>query len=237
MVEIRDLRKSYGKLAVLKGVSLELRAGEIVAIVGPNAAGKSTLIKCVLGLVIPDSGEIIVKGQHVRAGWAYRRDVGYMAQIARFPEHLTVAELVELVQDIRGEHAEASLRELLGFFGLEPFLKQTLRALSGGTRQKVNALVAMLFDPSIYLLDEPTAGLDPLASSRLKDRILSMRRADKLVVISSHYTSELEDLADRVIFMLEGEVRFDGPTAKLTRMTGEPKLERSVAKLMQAAPS
>jgi Cu-processing system ATP-binding protein len=233
MVEIRRLTKSFGRRRVLRGVSLTLPGGAIVAVVGPNASGKTTLLKCIVGLVIPDDGDILVNGLSVRNGWEYRRALGFMAQAARFPEHLSVAEVLALVQEVRGEHADARLRELVAFFELGPFLEQPVSTLSGGTRQKLGAAVSLLFDPRIVILDEPTAALDPLASSRLKDRLRALRAEGRLVVISSHHVAELEDLADRIVLLLDGNVRFDGEPGALTRLTGEARLERAVARLME----
>jgi len=156
-----------------------------------------------------------------------------MPQIARFPENLTGAELFDMLRDLRGESGLLDA-ELLRGFALEVGgqLDKPLRVLSGGTRQKVNACLALLFRPSILVLDEPTAGLDPLSSAILKDRILSLRSEGVTVLVTSHIMSELEELCDDVAFLLDGVTRFVGPVAQLTAMTQKANLERAIAALM-----
>lgn len=232
MVEIRGVEKSYADRKVLRGINLKLQSGQVTALVGPNGAGKSTLLKCVLGLVIPQKGEILIDQVATGEDPAYRRKIGYMAQAARFPEHLTIHELVEMVSDVR-QRPPRSLSALIRLLELQGSEDRRFGTLSGGTRQKVNALLSLAFDPDIYILDEPTANLDPLVSRRLKDLILSLKKDGKLVIVSSHHVADLEDLADRIVFMLEGEIRFDGSARDLEIFTDERRLERSVAKLME----
>jgi Cu-processing system ATP-binding protein len=233
MLEITRLTKKFGKLTVLDGVDLTIRAGRVTAVVGPNGAGKTTLIKSVLGLARPDGGEIRLGGVPV-TGDAYRARLGYMPQIARFPENLSAAELIALVKDLRGAARPESLdEELVDRFALAPHLGKPLRALSGGTRQKVNAVLAFLFRPELLILDEPTAGLDPVASGVLKDKILAERAAGRTFVLTSHVMSELAELADDVAFLVDGRVRFAGPVDELLRATRQTTLERAVAHLMR----
>jgi Cu-processing system ATP-binding protein len=234
VIEIDGLTKRYGKLAVLRGVELHVARGRVTAVVGPNGAGKTTLIKAVLGLVHPDAGRIAVDGVAVDGGVDYRARIGYMPQIARFPENLTGAELLALLEGLRRDAASAASldEELVERFRLAPDLAKPLRTLSGGTRQKVNAAMAFRFRPDLLVLDEPTAGLDPVASGILKDKILAERAAGRTIVLASHVMSELEELADDVAFLLEGRVCFAGPIADLKRVTRQPSLERAVAQMM-----
>jgi len=254
MIRVQGLRKSFGRREVLKGVDLRIPRGRITTLVGPNASGKTTLIKTVLGLVRPDGGTVEVGGHVLNGDWRYRERIGYMAQDAPLPDNLTAAELFRMMGDLRRakkdgrrgpprERAEdpgPSTREptspdpvLLEAFGLAPELHKPLRTLSGGTRQKVNAVLALLFDPDLLILDEPTAGLDPLASGILKARILRERAAGKTVLITSHILPEVEELAEDVAFLLEGTVRFAGSVPDLLRKTGQERLERAVADLMR----
>ena len=232
MIQIQGVRKRYGKLPVLQDLDLEIKRGRVTAIVGPNGAGKTTLIKMILGLATPDAGAIRIDGALVGRDPAYRARLGYMPQIARFPDNLTGAELIRMLQDLRG--GDAGDRGLIDAFGLEPQLGRPLRTLSGGTRQKVNAVLAFLFHPDLLILDEPSAGLDPLSSSILKDRILADRAAGKTFILTSHVMSELEELADDVAFLLDGQVRFAGPIRELKRRTHQEKLERAIARMMIA---
>lgn len=236
MIRIANLTKSYGALPVLQGIDLHVRRGRVTAIVGPNGAGKTTLIKSVLALTRPDGGRILVDGAPVDEGVDYRARIGYMPQIARFPENLSGADLLTLVEDLRsGTGPMIRDEELVERFGLGPFLGQRLRTLSGGTRQKVNAVMAFLFRPPLLILDEPTAGLDPVASSILKDRILADRAAGRTFVLTSHVMSDLEELADDVAFLVDGRVRFTGAIEELKRATKQANLERAIARMMTGA--
>ncbi|MGE5728959.1 MAG: ABC transporter ATP-binding protein [Gemmatimonas sp.] len=232
LVRFTKLAKAFGALPVLRGVDMAIRSGRVMAIVGPNGAGKTTLIKALLGLTHPDSGEISFAGDAVNGDEAYRARIGYMPQIARYPENLTGAELLAMLKDLRGEGAALD-EELIEKLELRPALSKPLRVLSGGTRQKVNAVMAFLFSPELLVLDEPTAGLDPLSSRVLNDKILSATASGRTFIVTSHIMNELEELADDVTFMLEGRALFVGTLDELKRITGQPTLERSVATMMR----
>jgi Cu-processing system ATP-binding protein len=231
ILQIMNVCKRFGTLDILRSVDLTVTAGRVVAIAGPNGAGKTTLIKSVLGLTRPDAGRITLRGADVLGANAYRAAIGYMPQIARFPENLTGAELIAMLKDLRGPTAQLDT-ELIECFGIEDVLKKPLRVLSGGTRQKVNAAMAFLFSPELLILDEPTAGLDPLSSSVLKDKILAERGAGKTVMVTSHVMNELEELADDVAFMVDGRMAFSGTLDDLKRVTAQTSMERAVAELM-----
>ena len=233
MVRVTALSKTFGALNVLRSVDLAVRPGRVMAIVGPNGAGKTTLIKSVLGLIHPDAGSIAIAGVRVNGDDAYRSRIGYMPQIARYPENLTGAELIAMLKDLRGPGARLD-EELIHVFALESALAKPLRILSGGTRQKVNAVMAFLFSPDLLILDEPTAGLDPLSSSMLKDKILAARGAGRTFLVTSHIMNELEELADDVAFMLEGQATFVGTLDELKRITSQRTLERAIASMMRS---
>ena len=216
---------------MLRGVDLHIERGRGTGIVGPNGAGKTTLVKMILGLSHPTSGEIRVDDTVVNGDERYRARIGYMPQIARFPDNLTASELFAMLRDLRGDSGDLD-EEMLKRFQLAPHLDKPLRVLSGGTRQKVNACLALLFRPSLLLLDEPTAGLDPLSSATLKDKIHALRADGVTVVVASHIMSELEELCDDVAFLLDGSVRYVGPVSQLTAMTRQANLERAIAALM-----
>ena len=230
-IQITGLSKRFGSVEVLRSVDLVVRSGRVIAIIGPNGAGKTTLIKSILGLTRPATGRILFDGIDVIGEDDYRSRIGYMPQMARFPENLTGAELITMLKDLRGQAAELDV-ELVESFDLGMVLQQPLRVLSGGTRQKVNAAIAFLFSPELLVLDEPTAGLDPLASSILKDKILADRSAGKTALVTSHIMNELEELADDVAFLLEGNMAFVGTLDELKRITAQSTLERAVATMM-----
>jgi Cu-processing system ATP-binding protein len=231
MITITGLTKRFGKLDVLRSLDLEMGAGRVTAIVGPNGAGKTTLIKAMLGLTRADAGSITIDGNRVAEDPAYRAAIGYMPQSARFPENLTGAELLSMLRDLR-DATTAVDEGLIRQFGLEGELTKPLRTLSGGTRQKVNAAMAFLFDPAVLILDEPTAGLDPVASGILKNKVREARTAGKTLVLTSHIMSELEELADDVAFLLDGQVRFAGPVHDLKVKTRQLSLEHAIAEMM-----
>jgi Cu-processing system ATP-binding protein len=230
---VRGLAKRYGALPVLQGVSVTLARGRVTAILGPNGAGKTTLIKAILGLTRCERGEILFDGRVVGDGPAYRASIGYMPQSARFPEHLCANDLIALLSEMRGQAATLD-RALIDQFRLGADLTKPFRTLSGGTRQKVNAVLAFLFNPDLLILDEPTAGLDPIASSVLKDKVLEEGSRGRTILLTSHVMSELEELADDIVFLLDGIVRFAGPLSELKVRTRQLSLERAVAQLMQA---
>jgi len=232
VIDIHGLRKRFGPLQVLDGLDLHIRPGRITAIVGPNASGKTTLIKSILGLATPDAGEIRMAGVPVTGDDRYRARIGYMPQIARFPSNLTAAEVLRMLIDLRGPADGSMDEELADLFEITPQLHKPLGVLSGGTRQKVNAMCAFLFRPDLLILDEPTAGLDPVASGILKDKVLRECADGRTFILTSHIVSELEELADDVAFLLEGRVRFSGPVAALKRATGHEQLERAIARVM-----
>jgi len=231
MIRIGRLRKSFGELDVLQGVDLVIPVGRITGIVGPNAAGKTTLIKSILGLTRIEKGTIEVAGTKVNGDESYRRGIGYMPQIARFPSNLTGAELLKMLRDLRPD-VERIDEDLIKSFGLGLELSKKLNELSGGTRQKINAAAAFMFNPELFFLDEPTAGLDPRSSSVLKDKILAERKAGKTFVITSHVMTELEELADEIVFLADGRVRFNGSVRQIKDLTRQANLERAVAELM-----
>jgi Cu-processing system ATP-binding protein len=230
MIALRGVRKAFGQLRVLDGVDLGIADGRVTAIVGPNSAGKTTLIKSILGLTRMDDGVIEIDGHPIDAAGAYRERVGYMPQIARFPENLTGAELFAMMRDLRTTAARDE--ELVQALGLAPHLPQRLRVLSGGTRQKVNAALAFLFAPAILILDEPTAGLDPVASGIVKDKVLAERRNGRTIILTSHVMSELEELADDVAFLVDGRIRFAGSVHDLKKTTRQLSLERAIAHVL-----
>lgn len=231
MIEIRGIRKSFGKLQVLKGFDFSLEEGKTTAILGPNGSGKTTLIKSVLGLVVPSAGEIRMNNESIFNGWKYRSEIGYLPQIARFPENLKVRELISLIEDVRNHKGDYN--GLIDVFDLKNFLNKKLGQLSGGTRQKVNIVLTFMFDCPLYILDEPTSGLDPIALIRLKDLIASKKKAGKTFLITTHIMSLVEELSDSLIFLLEGQVYFRGTYQEMLEVEKEESLERAIANILE----
>ncbi|HTO72419.1 MAG TPA: ABC transporter ATP-binding protein [Gemmatimonadales bacterium] len=231
-ISVEGLEKSYGRLAVLRGADAVVEPGRITALVGPNGAGKTTLLKILLGLVRPDRGEVTVLGHRINGGHDYRARIGYMPQAARFPENLRGREVLAMLRALRSSRGGEDTG-LIDIMELEPELEKPVRTLSGGNRQKLNAAIAFLFRPELLILDEPTAGLDPIASGILKTRVRAAQAAGTSVLIASHVMSELEELASDVVFLLDGTVRFAGGIEALKTLTGEARLEAAVARVMR----
>jgi Cu-processing system ATP-binding protein len=231
MIRVRDLTKCFDGVYALRAVDLDLTRGRVTAILGPNGAGKTTLMKMILGLTRITDGKILVDGERIGDDPSYRTRIGYMPQIARFPENLTAAELIAMLRDLRGESAALD-DDLVTRFRLTDQLQKPLRTLSGGTRQKVNAVLAFLFRPDLLILDEPTAGLDPVSSAVLKDKILEARNAGRTVIVTSHVLSDLDALADDIAFLIDGRVAFSGSVHDLKLRTRELSLERAIARVM-----
>jgi Cu-processing system ATP-binding protein len=231
MIRLRGLTKRFGGTPVLRGIDLEIIPGRVTAIVGPNGAGKTTLLKALLGLTRPDEGRILIDGERVGDDPAYRSRIGYMPQIARFPENLTAAELIAMVRDLRGDTVDIDV-DLVTRFQLASHLDKPLRTLSGGTRQKVNAVLAFLFRAELLILDEPTSGLDPVSSAILKDKIIEARAEGRTVIVTSHVLSDLDALADDIAFLTDGNVGFAGSVHDLKLATRQLSLERAIAQVM-----
>jgi Cu-processing system ATP-binding protein len=244
VIRIENLDKSYGRLAVLRDLTLTIPRGQITALVGPNAAGKTTLIKSILGLVRPAGGQISIDDHLVGRDPVYRERIGYMPQHPAFPDNLAVRELLAFMDDIRGvsDSSEndpfdrAPGRNLIDAFDLASSMDKKLGTLSGGTRQKVNAAIAFRYGPDLLILDEPTAGLDPLARSRLKSMIQHERERGTTVLITSHVLSELRDLAEHIVYLVDGRLRLSSSVHDLLRRTGAADLEHAVARMMSESP-
>ena len=235
MIEISHLSKKFGRLQALDDVTLNFTQGESIALIGPNGSGKTTLIKSLLGMVVPDKGIIRCGGRDILGGWTYRADMGYMPQIGRYPDHMTIAQVFGMMKDLRRDAKGAIDEDLFNAFGLDNLLNKRMRTLSGGTRQKVSASLAFLFTPAVLILDEPTAGLDPVATGILKDKIHAIRDEGKLILITSHILPELDELASEVVYLQEGRVKFHKSLGQLQQDTGEEKLVRAIARVMQKA--
>ncbi len=233
MISIKELEKRFGKLQALKGVSADFTSGKSYALIGPNGSGKTTLIKSVLGMVIPTAGEIWVDGENVRNHWSYREKIGYMPQIGRYPDNMRIGQLLDMMKNIR-KNPPILDEELIEAFKLEQMLDKRMHTLSGGTRQKVSAALAFLFNPPVLFLDEPTAGLDPVSVEILKEKILKEKENDKLLIITSHIMSDLDDLATEVMYLQEGLIRYNNSIAELKDITGEQRLGKAMAKMIRS---
>jgi Cu-processing system ATP-binding protein len=231
MITLKNISKQFGKLKVLDNVSTSCDQSECIALIGPNGSGKTTLIKSILGMVIPDSGTITFNGKDIANSYQYRDEIGYMPQIGRYPDNMTIGQVLGMMKDIRGKSGELD-QDLIHAFSINNLLNKRMRTLSGGTIQKVSAALAFLFKPSVLILDEPTAGLDPVASELFKEKIIAEKDKGKLVLITSHILSDLDDLVTRIIYMQDGKLVFHKSMEELRRDTGEERLVKSIAQVM-----
>jgi Cu-processing system ATP-binding protein len=233
MIIATNVNKSFGKLKVLDNVSLTLNKGQAISLIGPNGSGKTTFIKCLLGMVVPDAGFITFNQQNILKDWRYRSQIGYMPQIGRYPDNMTIGQTFGMMKDIRKGMNNVTDDELFYAFGLDKIQGKKMRTLSGGTRQKVSATLAFLFSPDVLILDEPTAGLDPLASEILKQKILKEKNKGKLILITSHILSDLDDIISEIVYLQDGRLQFHKSLEELKKETGQDKLSRAIAQVMK----
>ncbi len=233
MIIANNINKQFGKLKALDNVSVTFNKGECIALIGPNGSGKTTFIKSILGMVVCDSGFITFNGKNILHDWQYRSRIGYMPQIGRYPDNMTIGQLFEMMTDIRGGQQEGRDEDLLNRFELQKIFGKRMRTLSGGTRQKVSASLAFLFNPDVLILDEPTAGLDPVATEILKEKIEAEKNRGKLILITSHILSELDGLVTQVMYMQDGRLIFHKKMEELRADTGQQQLAKAIAAVMR----
>jgi len=234
MISIEHINKRFKRLNALVDVSAQFEKGQVVSLIGPNGSGKTTLIKCILGMVKSTSGKIFVDGQLINGDPAYREKIGYMPQIGRYPDNMKIGQLFSMMKNIRNIEDDGLDNDLIVKFNLVSLFDKPMRTLSGGTRQKVSAALAFYFHSDILILDEPTAGLDPLSSEILKQKIIAEKKRNKLILITSHILSELDELTTNVMYLQEGRVQFFKGIEALREETGELKLGKAVAQIMNA---
>ncbi|MBL7720971.1 MAG: ABC transporter ATP-binding protein [Chitinophagaceae bacterium] len=233
MISIEHISKRFRKLQVLDDINANMEKGQVISLIGPNGSGKTTLIKSILGMVRPDKGKITVDGHVISGDHSYRANIGYMPQIGRYPDNMRIGQLFRMIENIRGVAANKHDETLIRQFELEKIYDKPMRTLSGGTRQKVSAALAFLFDPAILILDEPTAGLDPLSSELLKDKIIAEKKKNKLILITSHILSDLDELTTHVMYLQEGKLQFFKDMQTLQEETGELRLGKAIARIMK----
>jgi len=227
MIRIENLHKKFGKNQVLSALDLDIKGGGIFAVLGPNGSGKTTLIKSILGMVVPSKGSISVFDKSIKKNWKYRQEIDYLPQIANFPGNLKVKELIRMIKDLRQKESRED--ELIKTFGLETFLNKKLGTLSGGTKQKVNIVLTFMFDSPLIILDEPTTGLDPASLIKLKELILQEKGKGKTILITTHIMQFVEEMADEIVYLLEGDIYFRGSIQQLMAKTQQTDFEHAIA--------
>jgi Cu-processing system ATP-binding protein len=233
MIRIEGLHKKFKKLRVLNDINVLFTQGQVISLIGPNGSGKTTLIKSILGMVKADGGTVYVNQHPINNDYAYRSNIGYMPQIGRYPDNMKVGHLFTMLKNIRNADSASLDTDLLVKFNLVSIFDKPMRTLSGGTRQKVSAALAFYFNPGILILDEPTAGLDPLSSEILKEKILAEKKKNKLILITSHILSDLDEITTHVMYLQEGRMLFLKDIETLRKETGENKLSKAIAQVMK----
>jgi len=215
-LEVRSIAKAYDRRAVLHDVSLDVHRGEVVGLLGPNGAGKTTCFYSVMGLVKPDAGRIFLDGQDITDLPMYRRAIlglGYLPQETSIFRGLTVEQNIMAVLEVSEPDKDARrarLEQLLGEFGLTHLRDSAAMSLSGGERRRCEIARALAADPSIMLLDEPFAGIDPISISDIRELVRELKKRDIGVLITDHNVRETLDIVDRACIIYDGQVLFAG---------------------------
>lgn len=234
-IQVRDLKKTYRQgwmrkraIEALRGVTLEVPPGEIFGLLGPNGAGKTTFLKILLGLIRSTSGDAMLLGE--RAGSRHSRlKIGYLPEHLRMPTHLNAYSALDLygqMSNLPGSVIRSRRGALLESVGLAERARDSVRKYSKGMLQRLGLAQALLHDPDLVFLDEPTDGLDPVGRSHVRNVLAELKRQGKTVFLNSHILQEVELICDRVAILDQGQVRFVGPVEEITRQpTTEFQLE------------
>jgi ABC-2 type transport system ATP-binding protein len=222
-IDVRDLRKSYGASEALRGISFEIREGEVFGLLGPNGAGKTTTIEILEGYRTRDSGEVDVLGfDPERAGSAFRERIGVVLQQSQLWPNLTVAETHRMFAGYYEHPRNAD--EVIALVGLADKRDARVKTLSGGQKRRHDHGVALVGDPDLVFLDEPTTGFDPAARRAAWDMIRSLRSLGKTILLTTHYLDEAEQLADRLAVLREGVIIREGTPEELTGGSSETEI-------------
>jgi len=220
MIEVRDLHMHYGETHALRGVGFSIAGGQVVGLLGPNGAGKTTTMKILVGYLVPTSGTARVDGHEVTENpLEVQRRIGYLPENAPLYHDMLVQEYLAFMADVRGLDGPTRRRRLetvVGECAIGEVLTRPIGHLSKGYRQRVGLAAALLHDPPILILDEPTGGLDPNQIVEVRELIRRMGRT-KTVILSTHILPEVEATCDRAVILLDGRVRADGLLGELTR--------------------
>jgi ABC-2 type transport system ATP-binding protein len=214
-ISVRDLRRSYGALEAVRGISFEVARGEVFGLLGPNGAGKTTTVEILEGYRRRDTGEVEVLGTDpARAAGDWRERIGVVLQSSAMYETLTVDEMLRIFAGYYS--SPRPLDEVIELVGLQDKRSIRVRRLSGGQRRRLDLGLALVGDPELIFLDEPTTGFDPGARRRAWETIRGLRSLGKTILLTTHYLDEAEQLADRVAVLRRGEIVASGPPSELT---------------------
>ncbi len=219
IVEVEDLRKTYGNVKAVDGVNFKIKKGSIFTLLGPNGAGKTTTLEIIEGLRIPDGGNIKIFGKEVkRIGKEEKELIGVSLQETQLISHLTVKETLSMFRSFYKKGLKVD--DILEFINLKDKAKSPVDKLSGGQKQRLAIGLALVNDPELLFLDEPTTGLDPQARRSIWDLLLQLKKQGKTIVLTTHYMEEAEFLADWVCIMDYGKIIREGTPEDLIKSIG-----------------
>ncbi len=207
MLEVKKLYKQYGSRFSLQVENIGFGKSGVVSILGPNGSGKTTFLKILLSLVIPNDSLILYNNKEIQKDFDFKKDLGYMPQTAIYPENLRVNEIIEISKTLKNGTTNYDY-ELYEEYRIDKVLETKFSALSQGTKQKIAAAIVFMFGSKVLILDEPTAGLDPYASEILKKKIRK-EKDTRLILFTTHIMNDAAELSDRIIFLHEGRISFD----------------------------
>ncbi|MCB4235731.1 ABC transporter ATP-binding protein [Kaistella anthropi] len=233
MIEVKNLTKKFGKFTALDDLNLSFTNGKSIALIYPNGCGKTTLIKSILGLNVIETGDILVDGKSVKDDYLYRQDIGYMPQIGRYPENMSIGQTIKMIKDTRKISETHLDTELLENFELEKMYDKKMGTLSGGTTQKVSAVLAFMFDPKVIILDEPTAWYGSFGFRNSEKQDHQRKNRGKLIIITSHLLSELDDIVSEIVFMNEGKIIVQQSVTDLMTERKSEKISESIISILK----
>lgn len=204
ILEIKNLKKAYGDMEVLKDVNLTLESGKLLGIIGPNGSGKTTLLKSIMGLIKPDSGEILIDGKKI--GVETKRLISFLPDVYHLYENLTIEDAVNLYRDFYDDFNIKVCQDLFNFMQIPK--KGYAEKLSKGMKEKLLLALTLSRDTKLYILDEPVDGVDPLAKDIILNAIINTIQTGRTIIITTHQINDLENLFDQVAFFRDGQVLF-----------------------------
>ncbi len=218
LMTVKDLKKSYGNVKALQGIDIEVNEGEIYGFIGPNGAGKTTAIRVMLGILQADKGSVNIFGQDAwEDAVEIHKRIAYVPSDVNLWPNLTGGEVIDLFVSLRGTNNKNKREELIEKFQLDPTKKCS--TYSKGNRQKVALVAAFASEAELYILDEPTAGLDPLMERVFQEYVMEVKEKGKSVFLSSHILSEVEKLCDKISIIRQGKIIESGTLAELRHLT------------------
>lgn len=222
MLEVRSIKKSYGKIVAVDGVSLHAAAGETIGLLGPNGAGKTTTVSVISGLVTPDAGEVLIEGRKVASDTdPVKRKIGLVPQDMALFDKLSARDNLEFfaaLYSIHGAALKRAITDALELVGLSDRAGDKVETFSGGMKRRLNLAAALLHDPQILLLDEPTVGVDPQSRNAIFENLETLKKRGKTLVYTTHYMEEAERLCDRIVIIDHGRVIADDTLQGLHRL-------------------